>query len=138
MRSRTITLALMTLLAVGVLASATEAAPLPTGTWGCSSNGFAANFVIGAVSPAGVLTATFSGNTVIGGYDSNTNRITFIRQGTGDRSTDQTYAGHMFSIANTPAPTQTEFILAGYFIAFSGTGATAARPEYGWACALVQ
>jgi len=139
MRSRTITLAVMALCAVGLAASAVDAAPLPTGTWGCSANGFAVNFVIGGVSPAGVLTSTsFGGSTVFGGYDSNTNRITFIRQGPGDRSTDQTYVGYMFAIANTPTPTQTEFILAGHFIAFPGTGGTAARPEYGWACALVQ
>jgi hypothetical protein len=26
----------------------------------------------------------------------------------------------------------------GYYIAFSGTGGTAERPEYGWGCALSQ
>jgi hypothetical protein len=138
MRPRTITLTVVALLAIGAMASTGEAAPLPTGSWGCGVNGFGGNFVVGGVSGAGVLTATFLGSPVIGGYDSNTNRITFIRQGGGDRSTDQTYVGYLFSLANVPNPGQTEFVLSGYFIGFPGSGATAARPEYGWACALIQ
>ena len=132
MRSRPITLALMALLAVCIMASAVEAAPLPTGTWSCASNGFPGNFIISAVSGAGVLTSTFFGNPVFGTYDSNANRITFLRQGPGDSSTDQTYVGYLFS---TSAPPNT--YLTGYFIALPGTGGTAARPEYGWACAFV-
>lgn len=132
MRTRTITLAVIALLAIGVNASTAEAAPLPTGTWSCASNGFLGTFLISAVSGAGVLTSTFFGSPVFGTYDSNANRITFLRQGPGDSSTDQTYVGYLFS---TSAPANT--YLTGHFIALPGTGGTAARPEYGWACVFV-
>ena len=129
MRSRTIILTVIALLAIGVMASTVEATAIPTGTWACSANGFAGHFVITAVSGAGVLTATFLGSPVIGGYDSNTNRITFIRQGAGDRSTDQTYVGYLFVISNTPSPGQTEFILSGHFIALPGSRGDGGTPR---------
>jgi hypothetical protein len=137
MRSRTITFAIMALLAIGVMVPAVEATNLPTGNWNCSSNGFTITFGVTSVGAGGTLTATFGGSAVVGGYDNTNNRITFIRQGSGsDRSTDQTYVGYLFSFGIGGG--QTEFVLAGHFIAFPGTGATAARPEYGWACAIIQ
>ena len=138
MTFRALTLAAAALLAIGLVAPSVEAAPLPIGTWGCAANGFNGSLVVSSVSGAGVLSATFLGSPVIGGYDSNTNRITLTRQGSGDRNTDQISVGYLFAIPNSPTSGQTSSFLTGYFIAYPGTGGTAARPEYGWACGITQ
>ncbi len=112
--------------------------PLQLGIWSLNANGSQAALNIANVDPQGNVTGTVTFGTEapspldnVAIWNDTTKEITFIRQSTlGDPSTFQIYTGCWFLLDPTqPNGTQ---MLAGTFIAFPGSGATASRNVGGW------
>jgi len=98
------------------------------GTWNVYGNGYGGSLVITSVDSSGNLAGTFFGANILGFYSASEYKITFIRVISSAPSTWQVYVGYY---ALTGPAT-----FNGYFDAYSGTGATAAVPRYGWTAQL--
>jgi hypothetical protein len=105
------------------------AGTLPLGTWTINGNGSQGTLSITAVDATGKLTGTVYGQTISGFWDEASQSITFMRQVGTTSATVQVFTGYLFS--NCASNTCT-YTLAGSFMAFTPTGGTAARHEFGW------
>jgi hypothetical protein len=102
------------------------AASLPSGSWNMDANGFTGTLSLNPPDGAGNLTGTMFGQPIIGYYDSTSQKITFMRE-TNRRILDtvQVFTGYLFHTGSVND-------LAGSFVAFNGTGASAGESEFGW------
>jgi len=98
------------------------------GTWNVNGNGYGGSLIISSVDSSGDLTGTFLGNTILGFWSASEYKITFIREIGSTAPSWQIYVGYY---AQTGPAT-----FNGYFDAYSGTGATALIPRYGWTAVL--
>jgi hypothetical protein len=101
----------------------------PSGQWKFNGNGFTGVLNI-TVDNQGNVTGDVIGNPITGFYDKDAGRIIFLRIiDTNNPSTYQIYTGYIRSSLNQ---NDFDYVFDGYFEAFSGTGAVARRPVYGW------
>jgi hypothetical protein len=110
-----------------------NAAP-PIGTWSINANGFSGLLTID-ISATGDVTGKFNDDPIGGFWSESCQRLMFYRVTNGFTSSTppqyiQVFTGYQFP-ANTTQPTGSQR-LAGFFEAFSGTGATATRNVFGW------
>ena len=103
------------------------------GTWDLNGNGHKGTLEVPSIDSAGRLVGAMAyGNNIIGFWDDDAKKITFLRPTKpADHSADQVFTGYYF----TSGP-EGQFIgmeyLAGSFEAFQGAGGTANRILYGW------
>src|SRR5438105_146312 len=115
----------MALSAVGMCSSTARA---QTGEWTIDANGFLGQLNIVSIDGAGNLSGTVYGDPIVGFWDDDAKKITFIRViNPLDPLSFQIYTGFFFVDPLFWAGNQGDisYTLAGYFEAFSGTGATA-------------
>jgi len=107
------------------------------GAWQANSNGYTGTFSV-SCSSAGALTGTFLGSTIQSGYcDVTTREFSWIivTANTGSSpSTTQVYTGYLTQYTDG---FNTYQLLAGYFTAYPGTGATADVADYGWSAEII-
>lgn len=126
-----ILLALIVTAVTLTLVPVASAQPLTLGTWTIVGNGSFSTLVITAVDGAGNLSGTVYGVPLVGFYDSDARKITFIRNTTGQVNGMQVYTGYAFEIPGG-VPGTTQHVLAGSFEAFQGTDGTAQRSVFAW------
>jgi hypothetical protein len=99
-------------------------ASLITGNWKLNANGYPGTLTITAIDTNGNLTSsTAFGNKIIGFWDEDGRKITFIRvMNENDPSTFQIYTGYLMGTTT----------IAGSFEAFQGGGGAAKRSVFGW------
>ncbi len=99
------------------------------GVWDIWANGFASTLRITSVDDLGNVQGSVFDNLLTGYWDEESRTLTFLRIPNGAYpATFQVYVGHMFQNQDGGF----NFSLAGSFVAFAGTGATAQRAEFGW------
>lgn len=101
---------------------------LPTGSWNLVANGFDGTLQIDSIGPGGELGGSVFGQAITGFWDEGSQVITFMRvppEASGNASVIQVYRGAFFQQGSIGT-------LSGLFLAFAGTGGTAARSEFGW------
>jgi hypothetical protein len=114
---------------------------LPLGDWDIDGNGFRGTLTINGVDGAGNLDASVVFESpqvqqVIGFWDEPSQKITFVRViNQNDPSSNQIYTGFRFDNERDHLTDRTH-TLTGYFEAFQGTGAVAARVLYGWVASI--
>lgn len=116
-----------------LLAANASAMELQTGVWNINGNGFTGNLNITAIDAEGNITGDVFGNAIQGFWDRTSQRIMFIRTPDADSSYNQVYTGYLFY-----TPTTGKYTLAGYFEAFTGTGATSSRNVFGWYAEVIR
>ena len=104
--------------------------PLMTGNWNINANGSHGVLNIIGVDSQGRLNATVYGDQVVGWWDEEDRRITFLRQRDGQAI--QSFSGYTWD----EAAAHHIHYLAGSFETYAGGGGTAARPTYGWFASL--
>jgi len=123
--------AAVVLLALCTLASVAEATNIPNGAWQIIGNSFFGTLQINSIDGAGNMNVSAYGNTTTGFYNNVSNTIEFLRQTGGALDTVQHYSGALMVL---PAGGGVcTYVLTGTFSAYSGTGATASRPNFAWA-----
>jgi hypothetical protein len=111
-------------------------ASLPTGDWEFNGNGFTGTLKILSIDENGNVQGSVFGNSIIGFWDEDAQKITFIRiTDSKDPSTLQFHTGYMFPNEEDAGKLYT---LTGSFEGFSGTGAKAQRTTYGWYAQIKQ
>ena len=107
---------------------------LQTGNWDIDGNGSRGVLAIQAVDAQGRLNATVYGQRVVGWWDEQDRRITFLRLiNPNDPTSFQSFSGYAWDEPPDPdRPGRTTYYLAGSFETYAGAGGTAARPTYGW------
>jgi hypothetical protein len=103
------------------------------GLWELNANGHIGWLDIPNIDAAGRLVgAKAFGDTIIGFWDEEAKKITFLRSTqSGNHSDDQVFTGYYF--ASGPEGTFKSVIyLTGSFEAFEGAGGTANRIVFGW------
>jgi len=110
-----------------------EATNLILGSWQADANGFTGILQINSVDASGNLSGTFFGNPISGFYNSTTNHIAFVVQpgSTPVLANVQVFEGAL--VGSNPLGPPGQQLLAGSFIAFAGTGASAAHDHFAWA-----
>lgn len=100
-------------------------ATLKIGNWKINANGAEGVLVIKQIDASNNLTgSTVYGNEIIGFWDEDSRKITFIRVvDKSNPSTFQIFTGYLMDNKTT---------IAGSFGAFQGTGGTAQRSVFGW------
>lgn len=103
------------------------------GTWELNANGYNGTLEIPNIDAAGRLVgATVFGNNIIGFWDEEAKKITFLRSTkVGDHSADQIFTGYYFT-SGPEGPYKSVNYLTGSFEAFEGAGGTANRVLFGW------
>jgi hypothetical protein len=105
------------------------------GTWKIVNNGFPGDLVL-RVDSNGRVSGTVYGQEIFGFWDEDAKKIIFVRIiNRADPTSYQIFTGFLFTPAyrlNTGQSGEVAWMLAGYFEAFSGSGATAQRILYGW------
>ena len=121
-------------LALVLCAGSAEAASLPNGNWNINGNGHTGVLTITGVDAQGRLSGTVFGQPLLGFWDSTSDAIVFMRLiDTGQPATFQIYTGYLFRNPISPQAGQNvTYTLTGSFLAFAGTGGTAARNVFGW------
>jgi len=113
------------------------ATSIQNGAWTANSNGYPGTFSV-TCSSAGALTGTFLGSTIQSGYcDVTTREVSFIivtANSGSSPSTTQVYTGYLTQYYDG---LNTYQLLAGYFTAYPGTGATADVADYGWSAEII-
>lgn len=104
--------------------------PDPKGPWNVNGNGYAGLLWIEGVDAQGNLlpNSTIYGDKIYGFWDDAAQRLTFVRViNPADPTAQQIYLGYLME-----SQADRSLAFAGFFHAFSGTGAVARRVEYGW------
>lgn len=103
------------------------------GTWELNANGNKGTLEIPNVDSAGRLVgAKAFGNNIIGFWDEDAKKITFLRSTIpNDHSADQVFTGYFFASGPEGLFAAVSY-LTGSFEAFEGGGGTANRVLYGW------
>jgi hypothetical protein len=103
------------------------------GQWELNANGSKGALIIPDIDAAGRLVgATAFGNNIIGFWDEEAKKITFLRPTTAaDHSADQVFTGYYF-VGGPDTPWKSVIYMTGSFEAFEGTGGTANRVLFGW------
>jgi hypothetical protein len=103
------------------------------GLWELNANGHIGSLDIPDIDAAGRLVgATAFGDTIIGFWDEEAKKITFLRPtSAGNHSADQVFTGYYFA-SGPEATFKSVLYLTGSFEAFEGTGGTANRVLFGW------
>ena len=106
--------------------------PLQTGDWEIDANGSRGVLAIQAIDAQGRLNATVYGERVVGWWDEQDRRITFLRLiNPNDPTSFQSFSGYGWE-EHPNMPGGTHHYLAGSFETYAGAGGIAARPSYGW------
>lgn len=109
---------------------------LPIGDWKFNGNGSTGTLKISPVDGNGNVQGSVFGDPIIGFWDEDAQKITFIRiTDSKDPSTLQFHTGYMFSNEEGAGKL---YSLTGSFEGFSGTGAKAQRTTYGWYAQIKQ
>ena len=102
------------------------------GTWELNANGYTATLEIPNIDATGRLVgATAFGNNIIGFWDEEAKKITFLRPTKADHAGDQVFTGYYFA-SGPEGPYKLVNYLTGSFEAFEGSGGTANRVLFGW------
>lgn len=99
---------------------------LKIGNWKINANGFEGTLAIKEIDSSGNIEggSTAFSNEIIGFWDEDSRRITFMRVvDKNNPSSFQIYTGYLMNTNTT---------IAGSFEAFKGPGATAKRSVFGW------
>jgi len=104
-----------------------------SGTWTSNSNGYTGNSIFTFLSNGNII-GNFLGSTIYGGFwDQASRSVVFvIETNTNDVTTQQFYRGYLTQYALGSSYQNID----GYFVALSGTGATADVTEYGWSASI--
>jgi hypothetical protein len=103
---------------------------LQTGNWNIDGNGSHGILAIQGVDAQGRLNATVYGQRVVGWWDEEDRRITFLRLiDPHDPTSFQSFSGYAWDEQSGP---DRDYYLAGSFETYAGAGGTAAKPTYGW------
>jgi hypothetical protein len=114
--------------------------PLPVGKWHLNANGHIGTLDIAGVSNTGNVTGTVTVPSLPTAnlnhsafWNETTQELKFIvNSNSTNPATSQVYVGYLFPI-NQP---QAKSALAGYLVAFEGSGGSASRSNFGWFATL--
>jgi hypothetical protein len=114
---------------------ARQSVSLIEATYTINGNGHLGDLVITSIDASGNLNGTVFGQPIIGFWDEDGQKITFMRIiDAGDPSKTQIYTGYRFRTEGGCEDGVGDVCdtLTGSFEAFSGTGGSADRSVYGW------
>src|SRR5438874_1669132 len=96
---------------------------LLTGNWNIDGNGSRGTLAIQGVDAQGRLNATVYGQRVVGWWDEDDRRITFLRLiNPNDPTSFQSFSGYAWD--DPPGPSVHVYYLAGSFETYAGAGGT--------------
>lgn len=110
-----------------------EATSLVLGDWQVDGANFIGILHITSVDASGNLVGTIYGDPIKGFYNSTTNHIVFVRQLSFGTSLNNIQVWEGALVGPNPLGAPSQQLLAGGFIAFADSGASAARYHFGWA-----
>ena len=102
---------------------------LVEGNWDIDANGFTGILVLHLDAAGNLINSSVFGGQIGGFWNDAATKLTFIRPIEQNFIENQIYIGHAWVDGLTHR-------LAGSFVAFQGTGGTAAQSEFGWQASI--